>query len=467
LFSGALVALVALAVTAALGGDTAIARTRAAPPANVALPTISGSAVRGQTLTATSGSWSGDAPITFAYHWRRCNASGAGCADIGGATGTTYVVADADVGATLRVRVDATNSAGAGSAVSNATAKVVSSTAPVNTGEPRINGAAREGETLTATNGSWSSGTSVSYTYQWVRCGSGGGASDGSNCTFISGGTSSSYRLQAADVGSRMRIRVTAANSTGKQTVASNATSAVAASGVPVSKGQPAVSGTPTQGQTLSASSGAWSGTQPIRIAYQWVRCGSDGGAPDGSNCAAIANAKSSAYAVTADDLGRRLRVRVTASNSRGTKTVASNATASVQSGLPAGALRLPNGTISIPASTMALPARLIVDSVAFSPNPVRSRRAPIELRVRVVDTRGYVVRDVLVFARSTPRVTTSTGEVKTGQDGWATVRLIPRASFPLRAGRNVQFFVRARKDGGNLLAGVSTRRLIQVATAG
>ena len=60
----------------------------------------------------------------------------------------------------------------------------------------------------------------------------------------------------------------------------------------------------------------------------------------------------------------------------------------------------------------------------------------------------------------------TESGEQRTGQDGWATVRLAPQRDFPLRRGYSVQFFVRARKGGDNLLAGVSTRRLVQVRTA-
>lgn len=114
----------------------------------------------------------------------------------------------------------------------------------------------------------------------------------------------------------------------------------------------------------------------------------------------------------------------------------------------------------------MALPARLIIDSVQFTPNVVRTRSDMISLRVHVVDTRGYVVRDALVFGRSTPILTTNAPEARTGQDGWVTLQMFPRLDFPLKNGQNVQFFVRARKTGENLLAGISTRRLVQVTTA-
>ena len=133
---------------------------------------------------------------------------------------------------------------------------------------------------------------------------------------------------------------------------------------------------------------------------------------------------------------------------------------------LPSGAIRLPSGTYSIPVTSVSAPERLVAGAFAFTPETVRSRERPIVLRVRVVDTRGFAVRDALVFVRSTPLVTSSPGEVRTGRDGWARVRMTPRADFPLN-GKSVQFFIRVRKQGEALLAGVSGRRLVQVATAG
>ena len=103
------------------------ASSTSSPPVNTSLPTISGTAQDGRTLTAAAGAWSGTQPISYAYQWQRCASSGAGCATIAGATGASYAVTSADVGSTLRVAVTATNSAGSGSATSNATAVVQAS----------------------------------------------------------------------------------------------------------------------------------------------------------------------------------------------------------------------------------------------------------------------------------------------------------------------------------------------------
>ena len=100
-----------------------------APPTNTALPTVSGVAVDGQTLTAATGSWSGS-PTAYVRQWVRCDAGGAGCNDVAGATGTTYVLATTDVGSTIRVRITATNAMGSTSATSAQTAVVDSPPAP-------------------------------------------------------------------------------------------------------------------------------------------------------------------------------------------------------------------------------------------------------------------------------------------------------------------------------------------------
>ena len=107
-----------------------------------------------------------------------------------------------------------------------------------------------------------------------------------------------------------------------------------------------------------------------------------------------------------------------------------------------------------------------MIDKVKFSPNPVTSRIEPIVIRVHIVDTRGYVVRDALVFIRSVPAVTTTPPELPTAQDGWATFQIFAKPDFPLKKRGFVQFFARVRNAGDNVLVGVGSRRLVQVRTA-
>jgi PKD repeat protein len=224
-----------------LTGGAWAARGKPAKPVNTAPPTIVGTAVQGQSLTADPGSWSGVQPITYGYQWRRCDSAGAGCVSILGATGKTYTLSSADAGSTLRVRVVATNSAGSGSATSAATAVVQAApVAPSNTSPPTIAGTALEGQTLTADPGSWSGTEPIGYGYQWQRCDSGGGS-----CGGISGATAISYVLRSADVGSTIRVQVTATNAAGSATASSAETSIVA----PVSSAPVAdFSASPTSG---------------------------------------------------------------------------------------------------------------------------------------------------------------------------------------------------------------------------
>ncbi|HUZ81258.1 MAG TPA: hypothetical protein VMU73_03355, partial [Gaiellaceae bacterium] len=101
-----------------------------AVPVNTAEPKISGTAQVGQTLTASSGTWSSSTTITYAYQWRRCDAKGNGCANIGGADSSSYLVRNADVGTTLRIRVTAKNTDGSATSTSNQTNVVTAKTAP-------------------------------------------------------------------------------------------------------------------------------------------------------------------------------------------------------------------------------------------------------------------------------------------------------------------------------------------------
>lgn len=99
-------------------------RARAAlSPARLTAPTVAGTPTQGQTLTARAGTWT-NTPTTYRYQWQHCDAAGANCTDLAGATAATYVVAATDVGARLRVNVTATNGVASAAAPSPVTVAV-------------------------------------------------------------------------------------------------------------------------------------------------------------------------------------------------------------------------------------------------------------------------------------------------------------------------------------------------------
>lgn len=190
-------------------------------PSSTALPTISGTPAVGQTLTAATGTWKGS-PTSFAYQWQRCDAAGGACAGIPGATGETYVVAEADVGSTLRVTVTARNTVASAAATSAPTSVVSVAGPPVNTSLPTISGTPQVGQTLTAGTGAWT-GNPTSFGFQWQRC-----TASGASCVDIPGATGGTYVLGSGDAGATIRVVVTATNAAGSASAASTPTAAVA-----------------------------------------------------------------------------------------------------------------------------------------------------------------------------------------------------------------------------------------------
>jgi hypothetical protein len=229
--------------------------------------------------------------------------------------------------------------------------------------------------------------------------------------------------------------------------------SAAQANYAPVNTAAPNISGTPQVEQTLTANPGTWSSDTTPTYTYSWQLCDAQG-----ANCAAITAATASTHAVQTAELGKTLRVVVTATNPTGSSAATSAQTAAIT---PA-AVKTTNGLTSVMASTVELPQRLIIDKVQFTPGRLTSR-APVVGRFHVSDTRGYVVQDALVKVTALPYGWARSGtEVRTDQTGWATLTINPTINMPL--GRNaLVMFVRARVDGQALLAGSSTRRLVQV----
>jgi len=198
-------------------------------------PTVVGAPQAGRLLAAVPGTWEGGKPLTFTYQWRLCDAAGANCASITGATGESYKPNSTAVGHSLKVVVTATSAGGSGVATTDATAAVVpAGTAPTarpkNLKPPQILGNAQNGQILTSSAGTWT-GSPTKFTYRWRRCDAGG-----ASCLAIPHATGPRRTLTPDDIGSTLSLVVTA---TGKGGAAS---ATAATTGVVVAAPLPAVS---------------------------------------------------------------------------------------------------------------------------------------------------------------------------------------------------------------------------------
>ncbi|MEJ7568667.1 MAG: hypothetical protein WKF41_10420 [Gaiellaceae bacterium] len=205
--------------------------------------------------------------------------------------------------------------------VATGVAQAAIAAAPVNTAPPTISGTTQVGQTLTASNGTWTNSPS-SFAYQWLRCNGGG-----NQCASVANGTQKTYTLVGADAGRTIRVRVTATNADGSNAAESAQTTAITPAGStaagPKNTEPPTITGTPKVGQTLTANEGSWSGN-PDSYTYQWQRCDTDV-----ATCSNV-SATTKTYLVRVADLGYRLRVMVTARNSKGSATATSAITAIV-----------------------------------------------------------------------------------------------------------------------------------------
>jgi Ig domain of plant-specific actin-binding protein len=209
LFGASLGTLATLAIVVGMGVLAGAGAAASGAPVNTSPPTVRGTAQKGHTLTAAPGTWSGTTPITFTFHWQRCDSIGTSCAFIND-FGRHHTLSAADVGNTMRIVVTAKNSTGTGTAASAPTAIIAQPAAPANSSMPVISGSPQIGQTLTVSTGTWNGPGTISYAYQWLRCDQTGGS-----CTAITGATQKSYTLTSTDVGHSLRARVTATNNNG------------------------------------------------------------------------------------------------------------------------------------------------------------------------------------------------------------------------------------------------------------
>jgi hypothetical protein len=214
-------------VTASNNGGSNSARSAPSPvvaqigaPAVMTAPAISGTDQQNDKLSASEGTWT-NSPTSYAYQWSRCDPIKGTCAQISGATSSTWVLGSSDVGSTLEVTVTASNATG-GTPATSAQTPVVLPAAPVNNGLPTIGGTAAQGDLLSAFNGGWLYSPS-SFAYQWLQC-----DSTGAHCTPLSA-HGPGYVPGPTDVGDTLKVTVTATNDGGSGSATSAATLVVVA----------------------------------------------------------------------------------------------------------------------------------------------------------------------------------------------------------------------------------------------
>jgi DNA-binding beta-propeller fold protein YncE len=296
----------------------------AIPPESADPPTIEGPPNVDAWLKGEPGTWKGALPMTFEWQWLRCDEEGEECKPIEGATKQSRTVQEADLGATLRLEVTATDDLGSDSARSAPTEVITLPDPPSNAVAPTIEGSANVGETLTGDAGEWSS-EPQEFEFQWQLC-----DAEGEGCEDAAGATKLTFRLPATAEGGRAKLLVTARNRGGEDTAESEPSDVVGAMLSPASESPPYIPGSAREGRLLASDVGNWSGGRPLTYTYQWLRCDSNG-----EECTKLSGATMATYTPVAADLGLRLRVEVTATNEAGNATEVSSESGKVQRGPP------------------------------------------------------------------------------------------------------------------------------------
>jgi len=241
-------------------------------------------------------------------------------------------------------------------------------------------------------------------------------------------------------------------------------TGSASVTAAPANTSPPTIAGTATEGSTLTASPGTWTATNPT-FAYRWLRCDKKG-----NGCEFTGGATTqTTHVVAASEVGHTLRVEVTATDSGGSTTARSLATAVVRAA-PATtttpvvtASGCPTGTGPIAVKDVTPPARLSLDGQSVSPSVIGRSPGQLTVRIHVSACGGRTVQGAMVYVTAVPFNQFSIpAEVATGADGWASLTMVQQSGYPASTRQQLlAMFVRASKTGDPALAGVSSRRLV------
>ncbi len=193
------------------------ARSKVGAPFNTVLPAITGTLKIGSTQTVSTGTWS-NTPTSYSYQWQK-SSDGISWINLSGETANTYVPTFDVANLQIRVNVGGVNSVDTATVSS---AVISGFVPPQASAVPAITGTKTVGQTLTSSSGTWPN-TSSGYLYQWQKS-----SDDGVTWTSISGATSSTYVLVAADAGYVIRSQVSLTANAGSSSAYSLPTAAIA-----------------------------------------------------------------------------------------------------------------------------------------------------------------------------------------------------------------------------------------------
>jgi len=318
-------------------------------PVNTSRPTLSPSSapVVGVPITVDSGAWSGASSLAYGFQRRTPDGSVTTVKPAGAGQSYTPVTADTPQGTQLRAFVIGTNSQGTFTAYSDWTGSATT-VPPAQTNPPTVTPTAPQvGQQVTLDRGTYSDATTVTSEWELDQV--------------PTGNTTRFYTPVTADIGKKLRGRVTATGPGGTITVFSAETSAIVAANpsTPVNDTPPSIVGPnpPHVGDTLTRVAGTWEASPTLT--YQWQR-------ESGSGYTNISGETGTSYVVQDADLGLHLRVVETGTISGNSLSVPSARVDPVAAGAPS-----PWSVLSVtPEPDSIVNALPIVFRIRLSPLP-------------------------------------------------------------------------------------------------
>ncbi|MBF0439716.1 MAG: hypothetical protein HQL93_11425, partial [Magnetococcales bacterium] len=278
----------------------AVVNVNSSPTGSV---TITGTATQGETLTAANTLADLDGMGTVSYQWK------AGGVSIGGATNSSFVLTEAQVGKTLSVVASYTDGFGVHESVTSVATGVVVNLNDPPTGSVTINGSASQGQTLNAINTLADVDGLGTISYQWKADGS-----------VITGATNTIFVVTEAQVGKVITVVASYTDTHGTaESVTSAATGVVSNMNDPPT-GSVTITGTATQGESLTAANTLADLDGMGTLSYQWK-----------ADNNAISGATGTILVLTEAQVGKTITVVASFTDGHGTaESVTSSATSAV-----------------------------------------------------------------------------------------------------------------------------------------